>query len=374
MCGIFGSITRANNNLTEQQKINVANIVGGLAIHMQTRGDESTGIATLDGVNYDIFKTTQKASEFVDSKNFIEMMSKFPLVVLGHTRLGTVGEITPQNAHPFRKGNIIGCHNGSVYNWREINAQANVDSEVIFEVINDFGYKKGLTKLRGSFAIVWTDLRNPHAVNLVTHKNPLILAYVKELETYFWASEVEAITSTIASVVGVNKATIFDFSEEDDKVMTIDENLHYRTNMVAFGEYESYADRHANDNNGHTSHTGGYSEDDDIVDGIIYPPKVNYTLDKLDDPFWEKMVNAREEDNFVKRVEAKQCGSCSGEVKIKYDSGFYFDWEIMMPICMDCIRREGINYEDTGEWISKYRYDQLLIEYYVEQRKGKSAN
>lgn len=61
--------------------------------------------------------------------------------VIGHTRLATTGDKTAENSHPFEHGNIIGAHNGMVYNHEDLNKKYErdfkVDSQHIFQHIND---------------------------------------------------------------------------------------------------------------------------------------------------------------------------------------------------------------------------------------------
>jgi len=77
-----------------------------------------------------------------------------------HTRLASIGAISIKNAHPYIKGHVIGAHNGSIYNYEEMNKKYNrnceVDSEQIFEHLND---NEDLGELRGYGAITYIDDR-----------------------------------------------------------------------------------------------------------------------------------------------------------------------------------------------------------------------
>lgn len=92
-----------------------------------------------------------------------EAVAQFDLF-LGHTRASTTGEITLKNAHPFRINDIIGAHNGIIYNHDELNTKykgrhAAVDSKHIFHHLSE---KRPLSELEGWGAVwytKWSDQR-----------------------------------------------------------------------------------------------------------------------------------------------------------------------------------------------------------------------
>lgn len=88
---------------------------------------------------------------------------------VGHTRYATTGrpEHMPNN-HPIVHGNIIGVHNGKVYNYNRIlkktgreDPTSEVDSEAIFAAVNRYGRVKGLSKLVTDMVSVFVDTRRP---------------------------------------------------------------------------------------------------------------------------------------------------------------------------------------------------------------------
>ena len=50
-----------------------------------------------------------------------------PRAIIGHNRSATIGNITKDNAHPFRKGDLVGVHNGTIHSLKQSNGST--DSE-----------------------------------------------------------------------------------------------------------------------------------------------------------------------------------------------------------------------------------------------------
>jgi hypothetical protein len=120
------------------------------------RGKDSTGIYTPE---VGIIKDSDNAEKFLIA-NKLAPSSLF----IGHVRSATVGVKSKNNAHPFRAGNIIGVHNGTLLNhWslalkRDIpTADINVDSEVIIKCLNHDQNPKIFSEIDGAAAVLFTD-------------------------------------------------------------------------------------------------------------------------------------------------------------------------------------------------------------------------
>jgi hypothetical protein len=100
------------------------------------------------------------------SRNLSAWKFKDSKHVIAHCRWGTQGKVTESNSHPFVQGNIIGAHNGMVYNHDEMNEQYgrnfDVDSQHIFQHIND---GLDLKELSGYGTIVWMNQEFPEVFN-----------------------------------------------------------------------------------------------------------------------------------------------------------------------------------------------------------------
>lgn len=120
MCGIAGFVKHGES----EPMLPV--IMGLLGIFMQQRGTDSWGYT--DG------KTITKDKGWLEEG----WQYNFGLTDAAalHTRHATTGEVTAENSHPFQIGDIIGMHNGVVYNHSELNKKYKrtlaVDSMHIF--------------------------------------------------------------------------------------------------------------------------------------------------------------------------------------------------------------------------------------------------
>lgn len=93
---------------------------------------------------------------------------------VGHTRFATVGD--PKNLlndHPIPHGNIVGVHNGTLTNHKDIlaltgreDSETVVDSEAVFAAVNKWGPTKGLRKIRGTMVSVFADRRKPYLLKI----------------------------------------------------------------------------------------------------------------------------------------------------------------------------------------------------------------
>src|SRR3546814_3056993 len=102
------------------------------------------------------------------TKDFGDLMKRTHLMLFGHNRAATKGAVNQENAHPFNHGDIVGCHNGTLYNVTNLDDHKDfkVDSENIFYDMSRNGAKATIAKLQGAFALCWYDESN-RTVNLV---------------------------------------------------------------------------------------------------------------------------------------------------------------------------------------------------------------
>lgn len=247
MCGLYGYTTKQGVRLGKKQKETRNRILAGLAIAMQERGSHSTGVAglTKDRV-LDVTKKALSAEDFIRTKEFKDFLEINPRTVIGHTRYATVGEINDDNAHPFEEGYVVGAHNGSVFNWKDIYSEGKVDSQAIFHNLSEKNhFKDAFKELRGKFAITWLDARSPDSLFLVLSGNPLSIVRVPELQTYFWTSTYLALQSVIESHFDIKKSSIW--TPKEDFVYEIQGNHSINKTKVEFKEFEYSTIYKAND-------------------------------------------------------------------------------------------------------------------------------
>lgn len=163
MCGIFGGIGNLNSD-----KLRI------LALLNEERGQQSFGIYS-DGI-------IQKGIGLI-SDSFNQLKLKGSLYI-GHTRQATQGKVITANCHPFTYGNIIGSHNGIISNDDKY-GQYNVDSEVIFDLLNKDGLD-GLKKLSGYWGLAWVN-RKDKRLYLAIYNNTLEV--IKTADAIYFTSD-----------------------------------------------------------------------------------------------------------------------------------------------------------------------------------------
>lgn len=90
---------------------------------------------------------------------------KGPHLVIAHSRKSSVGGAGLDNSHPFKCGNIVGVHNGTVRNIDDLMEYLDVDtkdidtdSEAIFKAISEGKTNDVLKGYSGAATLVWTEI------------------------------------------------------------------------------------------------------------------------------------------------------------------------------------------------------------------------
>ena len=143
MCGLASVIFGKKRRRTEERE-HLAWLFSRLLLS-EERGPHATGAAWLDtDGGHRLFKRPVTAERFVTDKAFAELLAGInnrATLLLGHTRWRTRGdERVNSNNHPIRAGEVIGTHNGTIYNadylfrrWK-MRRFAEVDSEILFRL------------------------------------------------------------------------------------------------------------------------------------------------------------------------------------------------------------------------------------------------
>lgn len=151
MCGIFGVYLKE-----PERRITAAYAV--LSLAMDSRGGESWGYLKkpFDSEDFRLEKDIGPLSKNVSAFDLEDAQ-----LLLAHSRSATVGDVKKENSHPFKFGEVVGCHNGGISNWEELNKKFDrnfeVDSMHIFAHLNE---DKDLDDLSGWGTISWVDFRN----------------------------------------------------------------------------------------------------------------------------------------------------------------------------------------------------------------------
>ncbi len=141
---IFGTARRGRGDQEHRDKL-LGWLFTYLLLLSEKRGPHATGVALLkSNGEHVLFKRPLKASDFIKDKRFREVLNSIDActtLLMGHTRWQTVGDASNnENNHPIRAGQVIGTHNGTIFNADELfdllglPRRAEVDSELIFRI------------------------------------------------------------------------------------------------------------------------------------------------------------------------------------------------------------------------------------------------
>lgn len=227
ICGIAG-FSLAERDL---QHINPKTLTSRLALSIEHRGKDATGIAWKAGSDDRVRYVKQgiTATQFVRNGENLANIPRDTQTMLVHTRMGTGGSpkenvnnhpiiVEPRGDHP----GLVGIHNGMLWNHDELwakhgalNAErkGEVDSELIFQIISRMGTEQ-LAQIEGDAALAWISCDAPNILNLARPGGrPLWVAFT-ETGSMVFASEKACIEDALAPYErNVKIDTLYDVME-----------------------------------------------------------------------------------------------------------------------------------------------------------------
>ncbi len=177
-----------------------------LGLHaLQHRGQEATGIATLEGDSFHLEKGLGLVSEFFTPERLQRLPGR---VAIGHNRYSTTGSVTPENSQPlagaFEWGALAVAHNGNLVNSRELRRelegagalfQTSLDSELFLHLVAlsrrpafEDRLAECMRRVRGAYSLVFLHQQAVYGVRDPHGFRPLVLGRL-ESGAYALASE-----------------------------------------------------------------------------------------------------------------------------------------------------------------------------------------
>lgn len=198
MCGIVGYV--GSNQAAKF-------LLEGLS-KLEYRGYDSAGIAIYDGSKITVQKSVGR---LVNLQKINDNNPVAGHLGIGHTRWATHGRPSDVNSHPHTDctGKFVVVHNGIIENYMHIKEEliakghhfaSETDTEVVAHLLEEFyegdfeaAVKKVLSKIEGSYALVFMSQEDPDKIICTKQDNPLVIG-LGEGENFI-ASDIPAIIS-----------------------------------------------------------------------------------------------------------------------------------------------------------------------------------
>lgn len=227
MCSIFGMGLFMDHTLNSTTM--VREIMDTLLKEAEIGGRSASGVATMKTSTADVIRRAVSGSKLVEENDYINFADKHmgvgkeedknnPLMsMIGHCRMPTKGDPSNNNNnHPIVTENIIGIHNGMINNddelfnrfRRNITRIAQVDTEIIFQLISHFTRRLGNNKtteaiketskyIKGGYACGVLNVNAPYNLFLFRSGNPIRILYYQAVKALLFATREHFILTAV---------------------------------------------------------------------------------------------------------------------------------------------------------------------------------
>lgn len=232
MCGIFGCILKEGN---------AAPLIHSSLKHLEYRGYDSVGIATISDGKIFIKKDAGKIDEVDKIVNLDDMPGG---IGIGHTRWATHGAPLKVNSHPHTdcKGEIAVVHNGIIENFMELKSElenlghtfvSKTDTEVMPHLIEETlkqnpklslqqAVMESLKRIEGSYAFAIISPREPYNIICARNESPLVLGI--NGKGVFCASDIPAFLDVTNKAVMINNGELVSLTAGGYEIRRISDN------------------------------------------------------------------------------------------------------------------------------------------------------
>jgi glutamine---fructose-6-phosphate transaminase (isomerizing) len=232
MCGIFGCIMKGGN---------AAPLIHSSLKHLEYRGYDSVGIATISDGKIFIKKDSGKIDEVHKIVNLDDMPGS---IGIGHTRWATHGAPLKVNSHPHTdcKGEIVVVHNGIIENFMELKSElenlghkfvSKTDTEVMPHLIEETlkqipnltlqqAVSVSLKRVEGSYAFAIISTLEPDKIICARNESPLVLGI--NGKGVFCASDIPAFLEITNKAVMINNGELVILTAGGYEIRRISDN------------------------------------------------------------------------------------------------------------------------------------------------------
>jgi glucosamine--fructose-6-phosphate aminotransferase (isomerizing) len=232
MCGIFGCILKEGN---------AAPLIHSSLKHLEYRGYDSVGIATISDGKIFIKKDKGKIDEVNEIVNLDDMPGS---IGIGHTRWATHGAPLKVNSHPHADctGQIVVVHNGIIENFMELKDEledlghtfvSKTDTEVMPHLIEETlkqnpnltlqqAVLASLKRIEGSYAFAIISSREPDKIICARNESPLVLGI--NGKGVFCASDIPAFLDVTNKAVMINNGELVILTAGGYEIRKISDN------------------------------------------------------------------------------------------------------------------------------------------------------